>query len=223
MLDVRTLALGLAVFCATFAAGWWLNVGNLVSGVRSSFAKATVEPVSSPSQAPASQAPASQASASQASASQASAPVRPTQVAAKPPLGNGLTDDDRIRRPVIILAKAYHKPTCGADVRALYIRAATSYAEVLMRAAGCHAFPKCGLSMAGLDQVWQGARSALDREVADAMASVHRAGGLSDKSFRGDVGRAVRVIAAADFHSGPAPDCVESSGRSRRFRVRFRR
>lgn len=208
MLDVRTLALGLAVFCATFAAGWWLDVGNLVSGVRSSFAKAAVEPVNSRSQAP---------------ATQTSSRPRPTQVAAKPPQGKGLTDDDRIRRPVIILAKAYHKPTCGQDIELLYVRAATSYAEVLMRAAGCHAFPKCGLSMDGLDRVWQGARSALDQEVADAMASVHKAGGLSEKSFRGDVGRAVKVIAAADFHSGPAPDCVESSGRTSRFRVRVRR
>jgi hypothetical protein len=31
-MDLRTLALGLGVFCATFVVGWWLNIGTWISG-----------------------------------------------------------------------------------------------------------------------------------------------------------------------------------------------
>jgi len=213
MLDGRTLALGLAVFGATFAGGWWLGIGNLASGPRASVAK----PVAQEATVGAAVQPAPQASAPQ---SPARAPV---QVAAKPPQGPGLTHEDRLRKPVLILAKAYHKPTCGQDIKFLYVRAATAYAEVLMRSAGCSKFPKCAIGASQLERVWQANRGPLDQPVAEAMASVHAAGGLSDKSFQGDVGRAVRVIAAADFNPGSAPDCVEERASRGTWRVRIRR
>ena len=31
-MDVRTLVLGLGVFCATFLVGWWLNIGSVFYG-----------------------------------------------------------------------------------------------------------------------------------------------------------------------------------------------
>jgi len=35
-MDIRTLGLGLGlgVFCATFAVGWWLNIGTLGTRIR---------------------------------------------------------------------------------------------------------------------------------------------------------------------------------------------
>ncbi|MBX9774748.1 MAG: hypothetical protein K2Y71_10065 [Xanthobacteraceae bacterium] len=31
-MDIRTLVLGLGVFCATFLLGWWLNIGSVLYG-----------------------------------------------------------------------------------------------------------------------------------------------------------------------------------------------
>src|SRR5262245_53519644 len=31
-MDIRTLVLGLGVFCATFLVGWWLNIGAVFHG-----------------------------------------------------------------------------------------------------------------------------------------------------------------------------------------------
>lgn len=199
MLDARTLALALAVFCATFAAGWWLGIGNLASAVPTSWAR-PAEPVSAPSQSPSSLA---------------------VRTDARP--GRGLTDDDELRAAILDLAKVYHRPTCGQNVRARYVEAASEYAEALMLAAGCHNFPECRVGTDGLERVWRANRSRLDQQVADAMAVVHRAGGLSVKSFPGDVGRALRVIAETEFSSEPAPVCTASRSTSGRFRIRFRR
>jgi hypothetical protein len=32
-MDIRTLGLGLGVFCATFVVGWWLNIGTFAYGI----------------------------------------------------------------------------------------------------------------------------------------------------------------------------------------------
>jgi len=199
MLDARTLALALAVFCATFAAGWWLGIGNLASAVPTSWARPG-EPVSSPSQLPS---------------------LPHVRTDARP--GKGLTDDDELRDAILDLAKAYRRPTCGQNVRARYVEVASEYAEALMLAAGCPNFPQCRVGTDGLERVWRANHSRLDQQVAEAMASVHRAGGLSVKSFPGDVGRVVQVIAGTEFSSEPAPVCSASSATSRRFRIRFRR
>ena len=58
-----------------------------------------------------------------------------------------------------------------------------------MRSAGCNNFPRCPMSMGQLERVWEANRSALDMPVARAMAAAHAAGGLSERDFRGDVGR----------------------------------
>jgi hypothetical protein len=138
-----------------------------------------------------------------------------------PARGEGLTTDNRLRQAVVLRAQAYLKPACNTDAKRPYVAAATRYAEVLMRSAGCSNFPKCPLSPGMLNDVWQGNRSVLDQPVAQAMAAVHAAGGLTDQSFRGDVARAVRVIAGRNFAAGPAPAC--QSARSARVRIRWRR
>ena len=97
------------------------------------------------------------------------------------------------------------RPACNADAKTLYVVAATKYAEVLMRSAGCNNFPRCPMGMGTLDDVWRVNRSAADKPVAEAMAAVHTAGGLSEKDFRGDGGRAARVIAASTSPQGPRP------------------
>jgi len=140
-----------------------------------------------------------------------------------PPQGKGLTEDGGIRQAVIWRSKAYQRPTCNADSKTLYVNAATKYAEALMRAAGCHNFPKCPMGVGNLTDVWQLNRSAADIPVAEAMAAAHAAGGLSEKSFRSDVGRAARVIAGVDFNSGPPPECEQASSRNGRWRIRIRR
>ena len=38
-MDIRTLVLGLGVFCATFLVGWWLNIGGLFYGTGASQAQ----------------------------------------------------------------------------------------------------------------------------------------------------------------------------------------
>jgi hypothetical protein len=35
-MDIRTLVLGLGVFCATFVVGWWFNIGAALHGTRAS-------------------------------------------------------------------------------------------------------------------------------------------------------------------------------------------
>ncbi len=140
------------------------------------------------------------------------------------PEGAGLTQNELLRRSVVQRGKAYLRPSCNADARTMYVIAATNYAEVLMRTAGCHNFPKCPMGEGQLDRVWRANRSILDRPVVEAMAEVHAAGGLTDRDFRGDVARAVRVIAGADLRGGPLPQCEDSSKRSRTgWRVRIRR
>jgi hypothetical protein len=199
MFDLRTLGLAAGAFCATFLVGWWLNIGNLAAGIGVS-AK------------PAGEAPVTQA---------APASNQKTAVQAKPQ-GQGLVQDKLTRDAVIAWAKSYQYPACNQDVRWGYTNAATKYAEALMRSAGCNNFPRCPMSMGQLERVWVENRSAPDVPVAEAMAAAHGAGGLNEKSFRGDVGRAVRVIAGRDFDPGPAPECSTSANRTWSFRVRRR-
>jgi hypothetical protein len=206
MLDLRTLGLGIGVFSATFLIGWWLNVGSLASAVGGPAAKAPT--ASEPAPQTVGQAPAVKVAARM--------PETPM------PQGKGLTDNDLMRRAVISWSKSYQRPACNQDTNWGYVGAATKYAEVLMRSAGCNNFPRCPMSMGQLERVWQANRSALDLPVAEAMAAAHAAGGLSEKSFRGDVGRAVRVISGRDFEPGPAPRCSTNSNRSWSFRVRRR-
>jgi hypothetical protein len=233
MFDWRTVLLGCAAFAATFAGGLWFGVGNLptlvglsANEVRQPRAAAGTLAVTSAPRAPSS-GPSTEGAPTQATAVESAAPTtvaavaRPARFAAPaPPAGKGLTDD-RLRREVILRAKAYLKPSCNSDPVALYVAAASKYAEVLMRSAGCSQFPRCRISEGFLNEAWRANRSTLDQPVADAMAEVHSAGGLSEKSFRGDVGRAVRVIAARDFAEAPAPEC--DSGTKRRTKMRWRR
>ena len=205
MLDLRTLGLGIGVFCATFLVGWWLNVGSLASVVGSTATKTEPQAVG--------RAPDSQATSTDAAIRMPDTPA---------PKGKGLTNNDLLRRAVVSWSKSYQRPACNQDTNWGYVSAATKYAEVLMRSAGCNNFPRYPMSMGQLERVWQANRSALDMPVAEAMASAHAAGGLSEKRFRGDVGRAVRVIAGRDFDPGPAPACSTSRNRNWSFRIRRR-
>ncbi len=206
MLDWRTIGLGIVVFGATFAAGWWLGLGKSApAAITEAKPAVTVPEAKSPQVAV------------------ASPPASPVQAWSQAPEGKGLTENDGLRQAVILRAKAYQRPVCKQDAKTLYVVAATKYAEVLMRSAGCNNFPKCPMGMGNLNDVWQRNRSAADKPVAEAMAAVNAAGGLSEKDFRGDVGRAVRVIAGADFHAGPPPICVAANSRAGTSRVRVRR
>jgi hypothetical protein len=219
MFDLRTIALGVAVFAATFGVGWWLGIGKFASASNVTPAAATVG--AAPAQPPQAEAPALPELKPKLRIFQQQQPE--PKVAALPTKGPGLTDNDRLRKGVIWGAKAYMRPSCNGDARAVYVRAATNYAQALMRAAGCHNFPKCPMGQGQLDRVWQANRNALDQPVAEAMAMVHKAGGLTDRSFRGDVSRVVRVIAGVGFADKPAPKCVSSNNRNGfRFRIRRR-
>jgi hypothetical protein len=220
MFDLRTVALGVAVFGATFGVGWWLGVGKLASATNVPPA-ATVGavPAGAP---PAAVTPAPELPELQPKLRAFQQPAEPPKkVAALPAKGPGITDSDRLRKVLVFSAKAYMNPSCEGDARAIYVRAATNYAEALMRSAGCNNFPKCPMGFSQLDRVWQANRNALDQPVAEAMAMVHKAGGLTDRNFRGDVGRAVRVIAGVDFADKPGPSCTSS--RNRGYNVRIRR
>jgi hypothetical protein len=203
MFDWRTLFLGVTVFAATFGVGWWSGIAAWMTPVAVSDAKPTPAAVNRPATGP---------------------QFGKQKVAARQPQGPGLTEDEKLRQGVVTWSKVYRAPACNQDARSMYVIAATKYAEALMRSAGCNNFPKCPMSENMLDRVWQANRSSADQRVAVAMAAAHAAGGLSDASFRGDVGRAVRVIAGRDFASGPVPACSSSSSSSsRRFRIRIRR
>ena len=182
MFDWRTLALGGAVFGATFAGSWWwMNAGKPTFGIGLPAAQAAVPLAWS---------------------------------------GPGI-HDETARKVLVLRAKAYLQPTCNSDPKTLYVKAVSKYAEQLMGSAGCNNYPKCPMGEGQLNQVWRLNRSALDQPVALAMAEVMAAGGLTERDFRGDVGRAVRVIAGADFASGPGPECADpNSGRVRRIRIR---
>jgi hypothetical protein len=217
MLDVRTLGVGLALFCATFAVVWWLGLGKSTSA-RETSAPPLAQVAAPPSAA---QPELPELKPKLTAFAKASAPP-PTPAATG--TAKGLTEDEGLRQAVILRAKAYLRPICNQDSRTLYVNAATKYAEVLMRAAGCSNFPKCPIGEGNIGNVWRLNRSAADEAVATAMAAVHAAGGLSDKQFRGDVGRAVRVIAGGNFHSGPAPACESAQARSSgNWRIRVRR
>jgi hypothetical protein len=187
-MDFRTIALGVTAFCATFLVGWWLNLGSLASGLP--FARPAAEAAVTTGHATSS--PTEELTASE---------------------GKGLTDNQSLRDAVVAWSNAYQRPACDQDVRWGYVSAASRYAEVLMRAAGCN--PRsCELSTVQLERAWLANRSTLDLPVANAMAAAHAAGGLGERAFRGDLARAVRVIAGRDFDPGPAPDCSTRSGRN---------
>jgi hypothetical protein len=220
MLDLRTLGLGVVVFGATFAVGWWFGLGKATPALGAKEQKSPpplVTPVSTPVASAPPAAPVIEIKPLWGG------PPAPAKASLPQPQGKGLTEDNGLRRAVILRAKAYRRPVCNQDSKSLYISAATRYAETLMRAAGCNNFPKCPMGTGMLDDVWRLNRSAADLPVAEAMAAAHASGGLSEKSFRADVGRAVRVIAGADFNSGPRPQCESSSSSSRRWRIRIRR
>ena len=219
MLDWRTILLGVAAFGATFAGGMWLGAGSLPSLIGASVAQIRALPASDPGRKPPAPAPASQP----VPITLAPPPAEEAAPQPAPPPPPALTGDDHLRQAVVLRAKAYLKPSCNADPRTLYVAAATKYAEALMRTAGCSQFPRCGLNAQFLNDVWQRNRSPLDKPVAAAMASVNAAGGLTEKSFRGDVGRAVRVIAGREFAQGPGPVCRTERSRQRTARARGRR
>src|SRR5262245_38548792 len=126
-MDFRTIAFGLGVFFATFLVGWWFNIGNLVSLL--------ARPPSTQGMAIAS-------------------PGNPQAVTAPNVWeGKGLTDNQQLRDAVVSWARAYQRPACDQDVRWGYVNAASQYAEVLMRAAGCRP-NNCELTTAQLERVW---------------------------------------------------------------------
>lgn len=208
-MDIRTLVLGLGVFCATFLVGWWLNIGGLATGM------SAARPVPE-AQAPAAQSPTTIGQRVAVQTPQSKVPPKAWQ-------GPGLVKDKLLRDALVSWAEKYEHPPCNQDVRWGYTKTATEYAEALMRAAGCNNFPHCPMSVGQLARVWEASRSAFDRPVAEAMAAAHAAGGLSERNFRGDVGRAVQVIAGRDFDPGPAPQCSTRSNRTWSVRVRGRR
>jgi len=224
MVDWRTLVLGGVAFSATFAGGMWFGVGSLPSLI--GLSAASVAPVADARRPQTvGHAMPTVARPNLVSASAQVATVVPTEgvIPPVPAQGPGLTHDDRLRRSVILRAKAYLKPTCNSDPKRLYVAAATRYAATLMRAAGCGTSPRCGIGFGLLDDVWRRNRSLQDLQVAAAMAAVNAAGGLTDKSFRGTVGRAVRVIAGRDFAATRGPACQTARRTRRTFRFRFRR
>jgi len=86
-MDVRTLGLGLGVFCATFAVGWWLNIGTLAYGTW----YARPAPMAAPVMAAATPAPVAQAVADvQTSAPQAK-PAQPRLPRVKSAQGKDLS------------------------------------------------------------------------------------------------------------------------------------
>jgi hypothetical protein len=220
MLDLRSLGLGAVVFGATFAVGWWFGLGKATPSPEALDRKSPQQ-VATPVSVPV--APAPPAAPVIELKPLWGGPPAPAKTSLPQPQGNGLTEDDGLRKVVILRAKAYQRPVCNQDSKSLYVSAATRYAETLMRAAGCNNFPKCPMGAGMLDDVWRLNRSAADLAVAEAMAAAHATGGLTEKDFRADVGRAVRVIAGADFNSGPRPQCESSSSRSGRWRIRIRR
>jgi hypothetical protein len=218
-MDFRTIALGVGVFCATFLVGWWLNIGGLASG-RSASPSVGEMPAPAAAHAQETQTPAQPSTTGgQKVALQTPQPKAPPPKAWN---GPGLVKDKLLRDVVVSWAEKYPEPPCNQDVRWGYIDTATKYAGALLRAAGCTG-ATCRMSNGQLQRVWEESRSALDRPVAEAMAAAHAAGGLSERSFRGDAGRAVQVIAGRDFDPGPAPQCTNRTSRKSGWRVRVRR
>ena len=217
MLDVRTLGLAAVVFGGSFGLGWWLGLGKAVPAAPAAGEFKQQQATTSPLGHLVELKPKFVALAP----SPASAP--PASAATPAPQGKGLTSDDNLRQSVIGRAQAYQRPRCNEDSKTFYISAATRYAEALMRSAGCNNFPKCPMGEGNLTDVWQSNRSAADLPVAQAMAAAHASGGLSEKDFRADVGRAVRVIAGAEFDSGPRPACASPGSRNATTPVRVRR
>jgi hypothetical protein len=209
---LRNLVIGSLVFSLTFIVGWALGFGRATPAVQVTQAKQNEQPNLVPFEP-------------KLPFARRDTAAPPARQAAVQPQGKGLTDNDGLRRQVILWAKAYERPACNQDARSGYVIAASKYAEVLMRSAGCNNFPKCPMGEGMLGDVWRLNRNAADVSVGEAMAKVHGLGGLVDKNFRGDVGRAVRVIAGRDFSTGPGPECEQpgltsSSGRRVRFRIR---
>lgn len=207
MLDLRTIALGLGIFCATFLVGWWLDIGKLGSTLMATPAASNATAAPSASPTPTSPAPASRIAA------------RPSS---KSPERKELFDDRLAGEAVIAWSKAYRQPACNQDARWGYVNAATKYAQELMRAAGCPDFQNCPITTAQLGRVWIAKRSPADVRVAEAMAAANGAGGLSSRDFRGDVARVVVLIANRDFERGPAPACSSQSSRNS-WSIRIRR
>jgi hypothetical protein len=212
---LRTLLIGALAFCLTFIAGWFLGLGRTTSTVEA----AQPKQVEQPKQA---QQPTLVPLEPKLAAFRREAAV-PPKPAPGEVLGKGLTDNDGLRQQVILRAKAHERPVCNADSKSLYITAATRYAEVLMRSAGCNNFPKCPMGEGNLGDVWRLNRNAADAAVAEAMAKLHALGGIGEKDFRADVGRAVRVIAGRDFNTAPGPQCEHQSSHGGRWSVRIRR
>jgi hypothetical protein len=206
-MDFRTLLLGVGVFCATFLVGWWLNVGGLSAGFSHRPITEAQEPMEQSATTTGQRVAIRTPQAKMPSASNWS--------------GRGLVGDKLLRDVVTSSAEKYQDPPCNQDVRWLYTKHATEYGEALLRAAGCSS-QRCPFSTARLQRVWEENRSALDRPVALAMAGAHAAGGLSERNFPGDTGRAVQVIAGRYFEPGPPPACSNRTTRGWSFRIRRR-
>jgi hypothetical protein len=154
MLDWRTLGLGVVVFGATFAVGWWLGLGRPAPAAAVTEAKPAI-------------------SAPEGKPQQVAVLSQPAPLAKAWPKGKGLTENDGLRQAVILRAKAYQRPACNADAKTLYVIAATKYAEVLLRSAGCNNFPRCPMGMGTLDDVWRLNRSRRSRRAGHRRRRFH--------------------------------------------------
>jgi hypothetical protein len=227
MFDWRTFILICLLFGAGFAGVSWIAPGTAKPSTVSSAPKETASaPPPGPAHPRASpQAPLDAPNADSGGSRPASTPRPQPEAKAAPQLDikpQAASDGDPMRDAVVHAALLYGRSPCRNDVKNLYVGAATAYAEKLMRSAGCSAFPACRVDAARLEQVWRLNRTPSDRAAAEAMAAVNVTGGISERDFQGQVGRAVRVMAGSGFRHGPS--CGTSSRTTTHtVRIRIRR
>jgi hypothetical protein len=148
------------------------------------------------------------AGAATATSRPAAGPASAEAVAATVSLGEAAGE---LRAAVVRTAMGYRGSRCSHNAKARYITAATHYADEVMRAAGCRDYA-CGAAATHLEPTWRRVRTPEDGAVSEAMRAVNLMGGVAERDFPGDVGRAVRLIAGSDFGRGQS--CVATVSRT---------
>jgi hypothetical protein len=127
--------------------------------------------------------------------------------------GDGDADRDKLRQALIEAATAYQLSPCNESLKREFLTAALAYGRAFRLAMGCQNDQVCMTDDARREQAIQAFGSPYDKRVKQAIAAVHRMGGVVRNDYPDKFGSLLATMAGQGF--GELDEKVACAAKSR--------